>query len=65
MADGGALATAVEEPPMAERIDDLTDSAAVIGHTVVVMATVSVMTPLPAEDRAGQLVMVGAQLVMV
>ena len=58
-------AKAVEEPPTADRTEDFTDSAAVIGQMVVVMAMVSVMTPLPAEDLAGQFVMVGAQLVMV
>jgi hypothetical protein len=61
----GKVAILDEEPPAAERTADLTDSAAATGHTVVVMATVSVMTPLPAEDRAGQFVMVGAQLVIV
>ena len=49
-----------------EAMAELADSAAVTGQTVVVIAIVSVTTtPAEEEFRAGQLVTVGAQLVMV
>jgi hypothetical protein len=53
------------EPPAAEMMDEAIDPAALTGHTVVVSIITSVITPPPAADRAGQSVMVGAQLVMV
>jgi hypothetical protein len=61
----GVPSTMLDAPPAADRTEEAIDCAALTGHTVVVRATVSVMTRLPADDRAGQLVIVGAQLVMV
>lgn len=55
----------LEEPPAAEIMEEAIDSAALTGHTVVVSIITSVITPPPAEDRAGQFVIVGAQLVIV
>jgi hypothetical protein len=46
-------------------MEEAMDSAAAMGHTVVVSTTTSVITPEPADDRAGQFVIVGAQLVIV
>ena len=63
--DVGVPMKALEEPPAAEIMEDAMDSAALTGHTVVVSTITSVITPAPAEDRAGQFVIVGAQLVIV
>jgi hypothetical protein len=63
--DVGVAVKALVEPPAAEIMEEATDSAAETGHTVVVSIITSVMTPAPADDRAGQFVIVGAQLVMV
>jgi hypothetical protein len=63
--DAGVLVKALEEPPAAEIMEEAMDSAAATGHTVDVSTTTSVITPAPAEDRAGQFVIVGAQLVIV
>jgi hypothetical protein len=61
----GLPVTTVEEPPAAETMEEAMDEAAVIGQTVVVRAIVSVITPAPAEDLAGQSVIDAAQLVTV
>ena len=63
--DAGVPVKALDEPPAAEIMEEATDSAALTGHTVVVRTITSVITPAPAEDRAGQFVIVGAQLVIV
>lgn len=63
--NAGVPVKILEEPPAAEIMEEAMDSAAATGHTVVVSTTTSVITPAPAEDRAGQFVIVGAQLVIV
>lgn len=61
-----ALEAALSEADTEEWIAELTEAACSTGQTVVVRATISVTTmPAEAELRAGQLVTVGAQLVMV
>jgi hypothetical protein len=70
-ADAVALAVGatMDPAPVAmaeERIDEWTADASATGQTVVVKAMISVTTtPAEAWLRAGQLVTVGAQLVMV
>jgi len=67
--DAVAVGTIMDPEPEAmaeEMIEELRASASATGQTVVVKAMISVTTtPAEAWLRAGQLVTVGAQLVMV